>query len=254
MKSIDYCVHSVMSENGTNSTSDYQRLLQIAYRGFRELNLYLMPSIKTVNLPISDLLTVDLPDDYVSYTAIGVCVNGRIITLTLCDEICLARKVDSCGQTLPEVMQKITDFDPSNDFGFWFNSYFRNGQYVGEQYGATGGWNDRGYYRIDLDRNQIQFAGVIPKTEIVLEYKSNGLSCDGSASIPEELIEPLISYLHWKNIQNRQGLGKVGLGEKAMAKQDYLMQYDKAQHYIHSFTESEFLDMYYSHIKSSPKR
>lgn len=252
-KNLAYCVKSTMHELSTTTTSDYHRLMQLGFRVYRDLNLYVgMPNIKTVYLPVQENMTIDLPDDFVDYRAIGVCVNGRIITLSLDNSLCLRHNINDCCELEADTITSVASGTPSQLFPYWylFLPTWRNGNYVGETYGETGG-NCKGYFRVDYNNRQIQFNSLIPQTEIALEYVSNGVDCDGNAVVPEYAIEPIISGIHWKRIQNQTG---ISLGEKERAKQDYYVQYEKAMMFVNQARAEEWYDNWLSSVRSSPKR
>jgi len=68
---------------------------------------------KTVMLPILADRTVDLPDDYVGLGKIGVCCNGRIVTLGTCNELCPPAFIEEqkkCGcETNEEAIEQVID-------------------------------------------------------------------------------------------------------------------------------------------------
>ena len=250
-KNIIYCVKNVMVELEEADTNKYQKYLQLAYRGFRDLNLFVTPNIKTVYLDMNDALAAKLPPDYVKYRAIGLVVNGRIYNLTLDERLALNRKVDECDNPITDLTQLNNDKLPADTCGYRYYPHFRNGLYVGEAFGYGGGHNPKGYFRMDMDKGQIQFNSVIPKTELIMEYKSNGLEEDGSAVIPEECVEALIQWIFWKRIEHDK---RVGLAEKAVEEQKYKMWYGKAKKYINQFTAAEFRDMLWSSNMMVAKR
>ena len=262
-KNLDYAVNSVLNEIGDYGTTQYQRLLQFGVEGYRELNLYDYPQIKVVYLELNDNLTVDLPEDFVSYSKIGLCIGGQVYTLSINENLCLPRKEDECGQPLTarEMSQFESDrtlFTDNNilntfgdiGYGYYFASHFRNGQYIGEIFGVGGGYNTA-YYRIDQERHQIAFTGAIPQGEIVLEYISTGVSMDGSATIPVQALDPVKKYMHWKRVEyDRQ----VPLAEKARREQQYEKAIVKFRAFNLAFTMSEYFDKTYRTYRNGPHR
>lgn len=247
--SIAVAVNNVMAELQETSDRQFQRYLQFGYRAFSDLNLFVLPILKATSIMMDDNLGIDLPKDFISYKTIGVCIGGEIITLTQDNEICLPRKVDECCKP---IIEQITTPAPSEILSYYFLPFWRNGKYVSEQYGIMGGINGRGYFRVDTEKHRIQFASVVPKAEIILEYKSNNIEdCDGSLAVPEESIEAIIQYIHWKRLQNNP---KIPVYEKNRAREDYFIQYKKMQIFNQQFTASEYRDNRYSSIKGIAHR
>lgn len=252
-KNLDYVVHTVMADLNQVSMKNYQRYLQMAVNIYHEINTFSLPVIKTVELPVSNAHTIDLPDDFIHYTAIAVCINGRLWTLTMNNDICLNRAED-CPVELETVVAntpQVTDFINTNVPLYYFNGGFRNGQYVGEQFAMGGGWNRKGYFRIDTERKQIAFKSVVPQTTIVLEYKSSGISCDGTVEVPLVAVGALRAGLHWQIDEYNP---EVPISQKERKKKNYYVQYDLLHHHNLMFTLSEFMDSKYRTIRSTPKR
>lgn len=251
MKNLTYVVSQVQADLQDYSSDQFQRLLQYAILGFRELHLYLMPNIKVAYLEPNDALVADLPQDYEYYTKIGVCINGQIYTLSVNNDMCLVRETDGCGIDVAKTLGDIAI--PGNHFtyGYYFSPHFRNGQFVGEMYSLGGGSNELGYYTIDYNLNRIQFASMVPKTSIILEYKSSGADKGGDTIIPAAAVAPIRSYIHWQLSEFDR---TMGMGEKERKRQHYLVEYEKFHFYNYVFTPDEYIDSTYHHIYTAVKR
>jgi hypothetical protein len=94
--SLDYVVRTVLAQMDETTMRKYQPILQLAIRGFRELNLHAASTIKTKYLCMLPNKAVNLPPDFVKYTKIGMCYNGRVITLGLDDRLCLSEPTGEC--------------------------------------------------------------------------------------------------------------------------------------------------------------
>lgn len=254
-KPIAYVVHSVAADLGETSTKYYQKYLKWAFDCYRELNLFILPCIKTVVLTVNDNLTVDLPDDYVNYTAIGVKI-GRHLYLLGRDDKLLFNQAEDCEVPIDQVVAKPDHFAGLFPYYYFFGGAFRNGQYVGEQYALGGGWSRKGYYRINESERKIQFGSMVPKTEVILEYKSTGVDCDGSVEIPYEAISAMTSFIHWQRIEHDESL--KGLRTyPSQVQQKYGLwksEFKKLKHYTLMFTVQEYLDSKYRTLRQTPKR
>ncbi len=250
-RNLDYAIHSVMADNMEPSSVNYQRYLKWAIDCYNDLSLYRFPSIKTVELTVKDNFTVDLPEDYVDFVAIGVYLSGRLWTLTRNDR--LERKpIEDCNVPIESATQDLNgQFAGITPYGYIFGGSFRNGQYVGEQFAYGGGWNHQGYYHVDIANRRIEFSNVIRGKKLILEYIGNGISCDGTAEIPFASVPVFTSYIHWMSAEHDR---TVGDGQKERKRQLYYIEYNKYAHQTLMFTMDEFLDYKYRTVKMTPKR
>lgn len=253
MKNLDYVVNICQMDLQDYSSNQYQRLLQYAIMGFRDLHLYTMPTIKVAYLTPNDAMVADLPIDYEYYTKIGVCIGGQIWTLTVNDDMCLSRQFDGCGEMIVETNAITLDTiqNQLNANIWYFAPHFRNGQYVGEMYAMGGGFNELGYFRIDHEKNRIQFQSTVPRTQIVMEYKSNGAEKSGETVIPTATVPAIRSFVHW---QMNEFDRSVGAGEKERLKLAYYNEFEKVKFLNWSFTKDEYLDECYANIYMTVKR
>lgn len=255
-KDLDYCVHSVMADLSEDTTKNYSRYLKWAIDCYNELNLYSSTVIKTAEIQVEDNNTIAFPDDYIDYTAIGVNINGYIWTLTMRNDMVLNRK-DDCPVSLERAIAISEQNAPTTQvlayvpYKYFFGGSYRGGQYVGEQYAYGGGWNYKGYYRIDEEMKRIQFASIVPKCTIILEYKASGISCDGTVQIKQPAVAAIVAFIHWKRVEFNN---RVPMAEKDRARREYIVQFNILKHYNLMFTMSEYLDSKRKTIKSTPKR
>lgn len=236
------------------SPSQDMKLLNYALHGYRsELRAKIENKINVAYLELNDAFQAQLPPDYSRYTKIGVVVCGRIITLSVNEDLVLQNVMDGCGDNVLDEIDAVCACQNSGDFGFgwWYASHMRNGMYVGEQYGQTGGHNARGYYRVFKEQNLIQFDVNFPKFTIIMEYVSDGTGDNGQTIIGMNAVEPLRSYIHWQRVRfgsspsMAYAEGKKNEFYRAMA--DY-------KHFTHCPTVDEWLDASYGSYMSSVKR
>ena len=221
--------------------------LDIALRGLKELSFDVVQDIRVAELSVSSSGIVDLPNDYVKYTKIGTCGDGRVRTLGLDNDLCLPRATDSCGA--PVVKSSSDGLDSNIEDIYWFMSW-RDGESLGKIYGLGGGQNDYGYYRIDKEKNQLFLSSDFSGGNIVLEYISDGSSSDGNYQVHTFAEEALRSYVYWKSIQRKR---YMNIQEKQLAQQDWYNQKRLALSRFSSFTKSEALAQSRKNFKQSPK-
>lgn len=201
-KSLDYIVKNVLLEAQEDSEKNYAYYLQLCSMGAREANYMLPINIKTQMISYDGAKRfIDLPSDCVEYTKIGVLRGDKIYPLGLNKSLAVSHNYNGCGITQPwPLWSKGQDFFPFNgDFAFY--NYYWNGVW-GTVYGYGPLNNNIGEYNYDSELNRIVFgAGMCTSTEIYLEYKSNGVQPDGCILIPDELVNQLVEYVHWRRIK-----------------------------------------------------
>ena len=78
---LDECINAYLDES-EQGNHKYFKCWNLAFRAMTELGLDFFYTVKSVKLPVNPNLTVSLPEDYISYTKIGVLNNqGEIIPL-----------------------------------------------------------------------------------------------------------------------------------------------------------------------------
>lgn len=220
-------------------------LRQLGIDGFRELSLTSLSttSIKVKEITVSNGIAL-MPDDFVDYFKVGVAAGNQLWTLTVNNDLLGPQAlVDECGLSYEEARTGGTV-----NQGYWFVPHVdKNGQLSGGAYAMGGGWNSKGYFKVDHENRRFLLDGVNSST-IVLEYKSNELSAD--TLVPDIAIEALIAWLAWKEASADQ----VSLGIVQMMKKDYQEQLDKVQALLNPFRVDEYLDIYYRDIHQGVKR
>jgi hypothetical protein len=249
---MDYIVKRVLMDLDDDSMRNYKKFLQWVIDGYTTLNLFTMQNVKVAYLPVNSNNTVNLPVDYMDYTKIGFESNGKIVTFGHNEDLILPREKDDCGN----IVNDNTGGCDSDDailpnYGYFFAPHFRNGQYVGELYAGAGGGNSDGEYRIDLEKRQIAFNSDIAASVVILEYKSAGVSGDGSTFVPRQCVPALIAFVKWQRKENND---KESLGAKDRVFRLYDMEYEKLRDIEFSFTIEEYLASRRSTYSSIPKR
>ena len=185
-------------------------------------------AITTVELPVTSLQTVNLPNDYIQYTKIGVCDGrGNIIELGLNSNMCLDRSVDDCGNPIAPGVSRTSSsnsgYYPASLTVAWegFSDNFRNGEFMGRFFGIGGGNNAYGYYRIDRANGVIQLGDTKAYT-IVLEYIADLEQINGEFIVHPFVVNSLKEWMYWRSIAKNRS---VGLGEKQLAEKSYRTAY-----------------------------
>lgn len=256
-----------MAEDDFAGTASDNQVRTHALRGIRELGFDVSNKIRSLKLTINSANnTVELPDDYVGWSKIGVVGSDNLVyVLGENKNINYSQAYDAgAGVKAPTsatandsdgdgVYDRIDDKTSTGDVGIQsgFNSTIFRDYYYGAQnaiYGAGGG-RYRGEFRVNLDQNRIEISPMSGVSEIVIEYVAD----EARSKNPEVhvyLEEALMSYMYYKIIERRSS---VPANEKARARQEYYNERRKANSRMKSFTKEEALKTIRKNFKQSPK-
>lgn len=269
IRDLWYIVNSVKGDLGMDANTHDLKLFKYAIDTYRDLTLanLVKNSIKTLRLPIvHDLVTkqgyTELPDDFVDYYKIGLCIGGYIINLDANDNICIAQPVlDCCGDELATCIQNTVDACGCGDrfpgaLGYPYMTYYdyfpywHNGQFIAGQYGRSA-HRYKGGFRIDFQLKRIVFDRCVRADAVILEYKSEGFT-DGNAIVPYDLVDCMRFGVHWQ--RSMFSTDKLERMNEQMMGKRYRKHVLRANARINSMTVSEIMAIYRSSISQTPKR
>ena len=264
----DYMV--TMDDDDFVSSVNDSAIRNIALRGIREFGFDVTSRIRSLKISVGSNSTVELPDDYVGLSKIGVVSDGIVYVLGENKNISLSMSIDPVdGETVPtttadngplNLPNNIIDNrtrDTSDTAGntgndvdydhYVFQNYLYQGG-LGRLYGSGGG-HMRGEYRIDLDQNRIEISTDNNISEVVLEYVSDEAR-NYNPAIHVYAEEALRCYIYYKLCERKSS---VPGGEKGRARQEYYNERRKAKARMNPFTKSEALKTIRQNFKQSPK-
>ena len=232
--SLKSIVANVMSDLGEAADmGNYARYLQWAIRGVKDAHLFHMGHVKTAELTMTSINTVNLPDDFVSFVMIGIPYKGRLWTSTR-DNNLLVPSDMLCGE---DVLDSVDGEDTEIGTGT-----------VTRMFGRQGGVNSE-YYKLDLPNNRIIINGLDRATAI-LKYKSTGVALNKNTYIPREAEESIIAYVH---VQRTKFDKTATRGERADAKQDWQQATTKLTR-LQDINIDDFYDAVLRSFTLAPKR
>ena len=233
-----------------------------ALRGIREMNFDIQKKIKSLKLSVdSSNDTVELPDDFVDYTKIGIVGADGLIYVFAENKNQAAPmkyKVDAAGNRIDSDSDGVYDREDAKNAGGSraslsdFESYtFRNFLYegnIGRAYGIGGG-KYSGEFRINFEQNRIELYSTAGYSEIVIEYIADeARSTNPSIHIYAE--NALRSYIYYRLVERK---ANVPMAEKMRARQEYFNERRLANARLKSFTKEEALKTIRKNYKQSPK-
>jgi hypothetical protein len=133
--------------------------------------------------------------------------------------------------------------------GSFFADHYINQGFATGVFGMGGGFS-RSYYRIDLEKMQIQFDTSVPRNQIILEYISTGINTTGATIIPRSAVEYIVAYIHW---QLKQHDVTVDRFTKREYKEEFLEREEMMKNFDLRFNREEYFQMLYSTYKQTVK-
>lgn len=252
---------SVSGDDYVNDASDVV-IRNYALRGLREVGFDFMKRIKSIKLPVNlDLYTVDLPEDFVDYTKIGVVGgDGLVYIMGENKNINFSMKyvTDSFGNPIDSDGDGIYDREDGkeptqvniSDRGY--ESYvFRN--YISENtdgriYGLGGG-RTTGMFRMNYEQNRIEVTTGNTYSDIVVEYIADEARSE-NPSVHIYAEEALRAYIYYKLVERKS---TVPYNEKVRARAEYYNERRKANARLKSFNKEQALLIIRKNTKQSPK-
>jgi len=213
---LDSIVSEWLAENG-KPENQRSRLYTIALSCLREMNMDINGVVKIVALAINNNDTVDLPNDFLNYSKIGILgADGRIHSLGRDSSINLLPIYDDCGVQIsyPNTSSSVDPFSGMPYSGIFY------GLYNSAQFGINGGNNVIGYFRLSRSTNQLYLANmnILAGTTLIMEYIADIESSENDFEVHPYVIETIKNYISWKYVS---GDRNTGLGEKQMRRAEY---------------------------------
>lgn len=198
----------------TNGLKRYQ-LKRLAIRCVKELDSAMNFNLKSLYINVDGDGSVQLPDDYLDYVAIYVLgPNNTLVPLARNDKInvsvdpildqdgnaILDEKGEQIYGTTPRT-KRVGDFPLLYDSAFGQDIIYATRLYNSAVYGAGGGKNQYGYYKLDIFNNSIHLDLRDDVDYIVLDYVTDSVDFSYDVIVPTIYKEVVVAYINWKAIQ-----------------------------------------------------
>ena len=217
---IDSVINDYIDES-EQSVHKYAKLYNIAVRGMEKLGLDFFYKIRSVKIPIDTTnYTAELPNDYISYTKIGVLNSvGEIIPLKFNNK--MTYYADQQPDRLALTQDNTLATWYQSDLPLWFNYW--DGYGFQNIYGLPSGSPFVGSFNIDDSNGVVLLNQYFNYSYLMIEYLSSG-NPDEPFRIPIQFREALLSFLAWRDIASIPSTRKGNLGDKRDRKQEFYNQ------------------------------
>lgn len=163
---FDQLIQGMMLK-GSYPESHYAKMAQIAFDGYREMNLTVLPDGRNIEkFNMDSNYIVYMPDDLILANRVLLSIDGEMWPLTKEPKIVPTTTLSGGAETL----------DPDAGEGVDITN-------LGIYYSRRGGRNIEGYWRPDYKKRRIVFRNV-SRTDILLDYTTSGISLTEETYIP----------------------------------------------------------------------
>jgi hypothetical protein len=241
---LTYCVATAQLDRDDVSDRLTEKMTQLAIRALTNLNVINSLTVECEYLEMDTNGIVDLSTltDYVDYIKVGIPVNGKLWVLNVNNKILPRRDALPADQADFIFNGEVSDLNVTD--GYYFGSP-TNGLF------GLGGGFSRSYFTVDEEAMVMQFDSPIPRSQILLEYRSTGVKSSGHTTIPRYLVETIVAYIHWQLIEFDPRIDRF---EKDRKKEEFIEQENILFRYKHKFSMNEYFAATYSTYKQTPKR
>jgi len=204
-------------EESEQSIHKYKKCFNAAFRCMDDLGLDFFYQIKSMRLPINANKTVNLPNDYLNYTKVGVLNNkGEVIPLYSNNNLTSYADLFPNRLALTVDNPSLSNLD-ANPFAF--NNFWSDGS-IYTLYGLPSGAPFVGNFKIDSANSLIVLDHHFSYDYLILEYVASPVEGQ-EYYVPIQFREAIISWLSWKDIKSLPTTRKGGLGDKGARRHDY---------------------------------
>lgn len=229
--SLKYIVANTRARMRKDAKDD-QYILQYAIDCISELNMFHLDisGPRTALIAVSDICTIDVPEDYIDYLKVGKIVNGRIRTFSINPNLSIPITGD-CGEDTNAWSDITLSFPAVNTFG------------------VGGGYNEV-EYRYDPRSRRFILSGAVPGSYVALEYISTGISISEETYIPKKYVPAIRAYIIWQFVENDD---KAPMNDKMRKGQLYADEVTRASA-SEGLTIEELMDAITSGYRQTVKR
>lgn len=253
----------LLTQDGSDYVNNVSETIvhNFALRGVRELGFDMLQRVRSLKLSVNNNDTVDLPDDFVQLSKIGIVgSDGLVHVLGENPNLNFSQKykTDSGGNNIDSDGDGVNDREDAktgtstlgifgdDDYVVFSNYIYQNN--VGQIYGLGGGFY-RGQYRLNYDQNRIELGVNTDIKEVVIEYIADEAR-SVNPTVHVEAEEALRSYIYYKLVERKSN---VPMAEKNRARAEYYNERRKANARLQSFSKEEALKTIRKNFKQAPK-
>lgn len=244
-------VELLETESGFNASGRRRyQLKSMAIRGVRKMRMKSARSVRSEEFNVSLDKSILLPDDYLDFVAIyAFDANNYLVPLYLNKRISISMEpiLDNFGDPIRDNNDQVIYSNGSRSgtessggilgAGRTDAVGYRSSLSTDALYGAGGGRNKYGYYKVDYQNNTIVLDISDNVDRVVMDYVTDSVNSRHEVVIPYELREAMYSWIMWKSIEHQKG---VAMNEKMRAKKEFYNELRLGKRALTPFILSEY--------------
>jgi hypothetical protein len=246
---IDNIVRQALADRGENTTRYYARYLHYALGMMKKLNLDVLEDIKTVRIPVTARGTVPFPDDYITYSKIGIKVGDRLYCFNR-DNTITKERDDAYSKNGNFYNDAQSKFGGGGAYHYFYNYNDNSGQYADsiEVYGHA--HNNVGYFKEDPECREFILSSEVGATSVVLEYVANVVNPDSETLVPVMAEDTVKEYIHFQHARFSK---TVGVGERQLEEKEWLDELSNLNMRLSDLSYQGLLDVMRRQSTLAPK-
>lgn len=246
---IDNIVRQAIADKGYNTLHLYPRYLHFALSMLKKLNLDVLEDIKTVRIPVTARKTVPYPDDYLTYSKIGIKIGDRMACFVK-DNTLTRDRDDAYTANSPFYKEAISKFGTDGGYYSFYNYTDNNGDFRNnfETYGYA--HNGIGYFKEDVKCKEFILSSEVGAREVVLEYIYNVINPDSETQVSVMAEDTIKEYIHFQDSRFRAG---VSLSKIQMEEKEWLDELANLNMRLSDLSYQGILDVSRRHNTLAPK-
>lgn len=238
--------------NSQDTGSDkFRRIYRMAtLGGMRRFNMDVIGEFRTKLIEISPNGTVPFPEDYLTYSMIGI-VNscGEGVPLRHNEDIVPVKRAfleaTNSITGVPTIPSFIEQMNAPGYPLFWLNYEWGDSYY--HLYGWAGGQPNYGEFTVDDNARCFLIAPDFQYSSILVEYLTNGYDCGCSQyMIHTFAADAFTAWLRWQDNIDRKGVSK---GEKNDLRLDFVREKKMAKLRLNPVRVEEMQKVFRYHTK-----
>lgn len=240
---LSYCVATVQADLDDYTDRLAEKMTQLAIRCYTNLNVMRSFTLESDYFEMDENGIIDISaiSDLIDVVRLAIPVNGQAWNIS--DNPYIIPRRDALDTDQADLIYRTSDE----------GDIVLNGLYLtptsSGYFGLSGGRNYGCH--VDYELMQIQFDTSVPRSQVLVEYRSTGVKASGITLIPRFLVEYIVAFIHWKLVEHNPLADRFLRRDK---KEEFIEQEAMLQKYVNQFNLDDYYNMYYGSLKQTPKR
>jgi hypothetical protein len=194
-------VTQYMVEKGFDSKHQFNRLLNIAISGLKELHYDVTGEPVFTQLELDSTGTAEIPAGMINVIKMWLNVKNIGYVEIVQSDTLPTNIVSSTGEVSPSLRSDIND-EYVDEFGYYDDpgAYYQGGEFTGRMYRGVGDPNPF-KYRINTATNKFEFSSNVKNP--ILEYLGTMTTVKGKHICPPFAVDALIAWLRHAENRNK---------------------------------------------------